>query len=264
MPRRSTAPALWSFPISSWCRRGTAGDSHGSGRSGHSPVPGRSRSSNSVTRRARSGRRREARPGAHLAGLVVPMTCGPVRRPALQLQRRCPCGRRLEASSPKGVTNHVLRPLRHVRVLRVTLLTFGRRASAEGPPMSTSTYPPPVAAEQVTTFQRRFLGKVLPPLYPSAVPGAGTNGETAAASATTARHSAALSPVSRRRGTMLCQGVGQDRVQNRREPAIWFPANWLQCHRPRRKRPKSHYFFPDSVPLFRPEAPPAGPGAGPG
>jgi GxxExxY protein len=41
-----------------------------------------------------------------------------------QLQRRCPCGRRLEASSPKGVTNYVLRPLLHVRALRVTLLTF--------------------------------------------------------------------------------------------------------------------------------------------
>jgi hypothetical protein len=55
--RQCQAWWAWSFPISSWCRRGAAGDSHGFGRSGHSPAPGRSRSSNSVTRRARSGRR---------------------------------------------------------------------------------------------------------------------------------------------------------------------------------------------------------------
>jgi hypothetical protein len=122
--------------------RPLAGDSMGFGRSGHSPAPGRPQpskprdtegpersedaewarvcgnsirmglparssaarpTSTDISGRECSSTRTRSRPGAHLAGLVVPPTCGPARRPALQLQRRCPRGRQVGAGPEKGV-----------------------------------------------------------------------------------------------------------------------------------------------------------------
>jgi hypothetical protein len=85
---------------------------------------------------------------------------GSARRPALQLQRRCR-GRRVEAGPEKGVNKGdpptpptPSKPPGHaVDVLTPTL--------SRGTPNFHFHVPATFAAEQVTTFQRQFLGKVL-------------------------------------------------------------------------------------------------------
>jgi hypothetical protein len=69
--------------------------------------------------------------------------------------------RRLEASAQERVNRESSDRSETSGGLRVTAVdvltpTLGRKH-----PDATSAYPPPVAAEQVTTFQRRFPGKVL-------------------------------------------------------------------------------------------------------
>jgi hypothetical protein len=116
-PNVTEEPGLRSgHPRSRWRRhrrgQGHARDADGSGRSGDSTVPGRSRPFNGLTLRARRGRRTRSGPGSPRAvdnsGTAirwrwVPATCGPTRRPALQFQHRCSRCRRLEASAREGV-----------------------------------------------------------------------------------------------------------------------------------------------------------------
>jgi hypothetical protein len=131
--------------------------------------------STDISGRECSSTRTRSRPGAHLAGLVVPPTCGPARRPALQFQRRCPRGRQVGADPEKGVNKGgppkpltPLKPQCHavdvLTLLRLSRLRpVQRQFLGKGPGDR-----PPTKTKRPLPKQRPFAFRDALPGYPAA------------------------------------------------------------------------------------------------